>query len=269
MNGNIVNDKFEFKKRIGKGNFGEVYLATDYNKREVAVKVEKKGHNNLEFEYNILKDLKDIDSVPQIYDLIKTEKYNLMSMELLDKDVSKLVENKKISSRTIKRIGKNMINLIKDVHDLGYIHRDIKPSNFMIGKGVNKNKLYLVDFGLSKKYFNNNKHINFKIGRSLIGTARFSSINVHLGMEPSRRDDLESIGYLLVFLYLGKLPWQGLAQDKNSDYENIKNIGKVKMSVDYSSLCENIEFMKDYLLYCNSLKFKDNPNYDYLLSLFN
>eukprot|EP00826_Nyctotherus_ovalis_P020020 TRINITY_DN1624_c0_g5_i1.p1 TRINITY_DN1624_c0_g5~~TRINITY_DN1624_c0_g5_i1.p1 ORF type:complete len:268 (+),score=62.83 TRINITY_DN1624_c0_g5_i1:666-1469(+) len=149
------------------------------------------------------------------------------------------------------------------------MHRDIKPDNFLIGVGPNEHIIYIIDFGLTKHYCNpkNGMHIPYKDNKSLTGTARYASLNTHNGVEQSRRDDLECLGYILVYFMKGSLPWQGLqAKDRKEKYEKIK--GK-KASIGLEKLCEGLpnEFA-GYIKYCRSLKFDEAPNYVYVKKLF-
>ena len=210
-----VGNNYSLIEKIGKGSFGEVYRVTDKSGNIYACKSELKGtKNRLRMETYIYKRFasKNIICVPKIYNYIETPQYNLMIMELLGKSLDVIFEecNNKIDISTVMKMAISIIDNLELVHRTGIIHRDIKPNNFMFGMADKKNQLYVMDFGLSKKWYSDGKHITYKTGRSMIGTARYTSLNMHVGIEPSRRDDMESIGYMLVYLIKGSLPWQGL-----------------------------------------------------------
>lgn len=156
-----------------------------------------------------------------------------------------------------------------NLHKHGFIHRDLKPENFLIGLEKEENLIYIIDFGLSRRYrdIKTGKHIPKKKGRSIVGTVRYVSINTHLGEEQSRRDDMESLGYIIMYLLNGFLPWQGLkAKSKEEKY---KMILSKKFEFKNELLNSNIpvEF-KEYFNNVRNLDFEDEPNYSYLIKLF-
>ena len=211
-------------QKIGSGSFGEVYKAIDKKNNYLAIKIEEKEKcNKIIHEFNIYKIInkyKKIIYIPQIYNFIKTPDFNIMTMELLGPSLNELINiYKTFKLSTILKLSINIIELIKNLHNSTIIHRDIKPDNFLIGKNLNCDKLYITDFGLSKQFVVNNKHIEITNNRSLTGTLRYASVNIHNGIEPSRRDDLESIGYMLIYLYKGKLPWQGIKKKISTNQE--------------------------------------------------
>lgn len=276
----ILSESYIFTKKIGAGSFGEVYLAQHKSGIFVAAKVEERGHiSRILNEFKIYKYLHKSGfnyGLPKIYEFIQTPYYNIMFMQLLGPSLEDLFikYGRKFQLPTIFKLADQFLLLLNMLHNAHIIHRDIKPNNFLIGK-ENKDELYIMDFGLSKKYINGGKHIEFRNNRSLIGTARYASINMHLGFEPSRRDDLESIGYVLIYFFRGSLPWQGknfrLKQEinKKDGMNNIDKIGEIKMCTSLDILCYGMpECFKEYLVYCRRLKFDETPDYDYLRSLF-
>lgn len=264
---------------IGRGSFGEVYLAqkTNSTNKKVAVKIENKNKNNtsgkrLLLEYKIYKYLRKSGfciGIPKVYRFMETQDgYYMLVMQLLKKNVDDLFTecDRKFSIGSVFKFGIDITRLLQSLHNCGFIHRDIKPSNFMFGYD---NELYMMDLGLSKRYLTKSgKHIELKYDNSFIGTARFASNNVHYGLEPSRRDDLESVGYMLIFFTKGSLPWQGLKKKKNE--RQIDIIGNKKLTTSKPEiLCEGLPIcLKKYLAYCRSLKFDETPNYEYLINLF-
>ncbi|GKV11953.1 hypothetical protein SLEP1_g23163 [Rubroshorea leprosula] len=162
-----------------------------------------------------------------------------------------------------------MINRVEFIHSKSFLHRDIKPDNFLMGLGRRANQVYVIDFGLAKKYrdTSTHQHIPYRENKNLTGTARYASMNTHLGIEQSRRDDLESLGYVLMYFLRGSLPWQGLkAGNKKQKYEKIS---EKKVSTSIEALCRGYptEFAS-YFHYCRSLRFDDKPDYAYLKRIF-
>ena len=155
------------------------------------------------------------------------------------------------------------------IHAKNLLHRDVKPENFLMGLGRKHTILYIIDYGLAKKYKDpkNNIHIPYIEGKSLTGTARYASINTHLGIEQSRRDDLEGIAYVLIYFLRGSLPWQGFTViNKKEKYNMIKEL---KISSQPESLCQGFpeEFAK-LLTYARSLQFDERPDYAFLKKIF-
>lgn len=272
---NIV-DKYVILSSIGKGAFGEVYKVYHLSTgKMVAMKVENKNiePTRLIQEYNIYKKIfkkNIIIGIPHVYELIRTDDYNVLTMELLGDNLEDLFEqyDNHFSIGTVLHIGIDIIKIMRALHDSGFVHRDIKPNNFLIGYKC-KHKIYLSDFGLSKEYIKKNgDHMSESFNHSIIGTARYSSINMHLGIEPSRRDDLESIGYMLIYFVKGRLPWQGLVKRKNKD-DLFEKIGNSKLSTSLTELCSGLPHcFIHYLEYCRNLKFDEKPDYNYLIKLF-
>jgi len=275
---NLVSNEYEIIKKLGSGSFGEVYLTKILSTGQlVASKIEeknnkkKKNDSKIFDEYKIYRkfEMKGLEKgIPKIYSFYETPKFNVLVMELLGENLETIFDayNKKFQLGTVLKLGYEIINLIEKVHNCGFIHRDIKPNNFMFGVGNKKYDLHILDFGLSKKFFKNRKHIEIKTNKSLVGTARYTSINIHNGIEPSRRDDLESICYMLIYFLKGSLPWQGLKKQKNVDHIDL--IGEVKLSTSVKILCKDIPncFM-DFLEHIRNLSFEERPDYKYLKNL--
>jgi casein kinase 1 len=290
----IIGDHYILEKQIGSGSFGEVFeCIRKSDNRILAAKTEnyfedecgnmKKSKLLLEKKIYRILDKNGVKHIPKIYGYFQGSKIghsHIMVMSLLGQSLDKIFEkyNNKLNLGSIIKLGIDLVSIIKRIHKAGIIHRDIKPNNFMIGK-YNKSYVYIMDFGLSKKYITNNgKHMEYSTGRSLIGTPRYSSLNVHMGIEPGRRDDLESIGYMLIYFLKGKLPWQGLklpANKKHTDKNKTKQrklnqIYYVKKTTSVKKLCQGLpNCFIEYIEYVRKLNFYDEPNYDYLIKLFN
>ncbi len=260
-------------KQLGKGGFGQIYLGRNIKENiPIAIKVEENGtRSHLFLEYEILKEIYGGEGIPHVYKFRQGRNHNYLIMELLGKSIDKLFsENKKhFSYKTIFQIGYQMIERIEYVHSKGYIHRDIKPGNFVLGKGEKKKIIYIIDFGLSKRYIDKTtkKHIPYKEGKGLTGTARYVSLFTHYGIEQSRRDDIEGIAYNLIYLAKGKLPWQGV-KTKNKK-EKHKKIMESKLFYTPDKLCKDLpEEFVNLLNYARELEFEEKPDYKNIKMIF-
>ncbi|XP_064617960.1 casein kinase I-like isoform X2 [Liolophura sinensis] len=269
-----VGNKYRLGRKIGSGSFGDIYLGTDIsNGEEVAIKLEcvKTKHPQLHIESKIYKMMQGGVGIPTIKWCGAEGDYNVMVMELLGPSLEDLFNfcSRKFSLKTVLLLADQLISRIEYIHSKNFIHRDVKPDNFLMGLGKKGNLVYIIDFGLAKKYRDarTHQHIPYRENKNLTGTARYASINTHLGIEQSRRDDMESLGYVFMYFLRGSLPWQGLkAATKRQKYERIS---EKKMSTPIEELCKGFpsEFAT-YLNFCRSLRFDDKPDYSYLRQLY-
>ena len=270
---NLIFGKYRLTKIIGSGSFGYVYEGINVtDNKGVAVKVEKKdnGLNLLEKESFYLYSLKGI-GLPEVISFGYSGKYNILVQTLLGESLGKIFykNNNYFSLKDICMFSIQILHRIEYVHSKYIIHRDIKPENFLIGE-PDKYMIYIIDFGLSKKYKSSrtNKHVQFRLTKKFTGTARYASINAVRGAEQSRRDDLEAIGYMLLFFFNGgRLPWQGIScKAKAEKYIKIYNM---KKNLNFEQFCQNMpKEIITYMNYCRDLEFEQKPDYDYLRSLF-
>ena len=267
--GQTFFNKYLCIKKLGKGSFGSIFQAV-YDKEEYALKFEdrKKHYDLLQNEAGLMNYLKG-PNIPMIKSYGFNSEYNILVMQLLGKDLEyHLKKRGKFSVKTVCMLGFQMINILESIHEKHILHRDIKPENFVMGLNQYSNIVYLIDFGLAKKYRSMTTLIQYPLTmkKKFTGTARYASINALKGYEHSRRDDLESLCYIFIYFLKGKLPWQKIkAKDKEEKYQKIL---QKKLEISSSELCRGIpkEF-ENILEYVKNLEYEEKPDYKKLHDL--
>ena len=262
--------KYHCIKKLGEGSFGRIYEGV-YNSEHFALKFEDINSNSnlLESEASIMNYLKG-PNIPSVRSFGTSGNYNILIMQLMGKSLEDLINIRKtFPLKTVCLIGYQMINVLEYIHNKHIVHRDLKPDNFVMGLKDLSKFLYLLDFGLAKKYRSSVTLKQYPLinKKKLTGTARYASINALRGYEQSRRDDLESAGYVLMYFLRGSLPWQGIP-GKNKD-ERYKKILQKKMETSAQELCEGFpkEF-EEYIEYTRAMEYEEEPEYDRLRNYF-
>lgn len=265
---------YKITRKIGHGAFGEIFIGSDlHTGKLIAIKKEssKTKCPQLLFEAKVYSILEGGMGIPKVFMKGVVGDNNVMVMELLGPSLEDMFNycGRRFSLKTTMMLGIELITRLEFIHHRNFIHRDIKPDNFVIGTGERANVVYIIDFGLSKQYRNPYyyRHIPYRENKTLTGTPRYASLSNHLGIEQSRRDDLESLGFVLLYFVRGKLPWQGLnATTKKKKYNRIM---ECKIENSFASLCEGQpRELLEYMNYCRNLNFDQKPDYQYLRGLF-
>lgn len=258
-------------RELGHGAFGKVLLMEDKeNARYFAVKEEpiKAPVPQLFYEYRVYQRLRSVSGVPRVYAVWQNGKSTFMAMQVLgpslEKELAKITE-----WDVLNWIAPKAITILESIHSAGFLHRDIKPENILCSlKGISDRQLFLVDYGLCKRFrMDSHDHIPYREGKKLTGTIRYASVHTHLGTEQSRRDDLESLGYVLIYLLRRRLPWMNAGgTTKQEQHDRITSI-KTKTTVD--QLCTGLpaSFLY-YFRHVRGLSFDGTPDYALLRSYF-
>ena len=272
--GQTIFNKYKLIRKLGQGSFGSIYQAqSKCSNKYYAVKLEEMRQNQFVLEEeSIFISYLNCPRIPKLKTFGYSGSLIILVMELLGDSLDKIFDklpSRKMSIRCVCNIAYQLLMIFEIIHNCNIIHRDIKPANVAIGFEGKSKFIYLLDFGLSKKYRSSKtkKHFPFVQGNKLIGNARYSSINALDGGTQSRRDDLESLGYLLLYLLLGRLPWQGhISHSKEDKYYKIREI---KKNTTPEELCQGLPpQIQEYVEYTRNLEYEAEPDYNYLKNLF-
>lgn len=251
----FIANKYKATHLLGHGSYGSLYLGENINTgNKVAIKIEEsQEYSQLENEAKMYNCLRGKEGIAEFkaYGKEVDYNYNYLVLNLLGPSLENKLDKCTLGLKATLAIGIQMLNRVEIIHKCGIIHRDLKPENFLFGLGDKEKNLYLIDFGLATAYKQDGKHIEQKTG-SLIGTENFASINVCRGITPSRRDDVESIGYIMIYLLIGGLPWM-------DDDKRTYNLCKLPKIVPREIIT--------LIHYCRKLDFEEKPDYNYLKTL--
>lgn len=270
------------ESQIGKGGYSSVFLCRkkcDESKKLYAIKISEdinnteSSKNSLTYEYKVMKFLHGGIGIPKVYTYGKKQNKSYLVMQLLGQSLSEEIksQNYKLKKNIFINIANQMLSRVEFLHGKGFIHCDLKPENFVFGKEKHSSTIFLIDFGLSEPYINlkTKEHKKYSEKGGHKGTLYFCSINSHMGLSLSRRDDLESLAYCYFYLWSGELPWSRISAS-SFDSESSKQIMNLKIEV--SSQGSNLQ--KDipqklilFLDYVLKLKFTQLPDYKYLKNL--
>lgn len=275
----VAHGKWTVHERLGEGNFGVVHRGIcSETQEEFAIKFEennrRRAPNQLQDEFKHMQHLGIPGPVPQgimrafFFGNEAKTMHNFAVLELLGKSLEDClsITKGKFSVTTTVLIAEQCLQRFEYLHSKGLVHRDVKPENFMLGVGQKSHHIYLVDYGLSQLYFSQ-EHQPMLTDVSLVGNARYASLNTHAGMQQSRRDDLESFGHVLFQFLLGTLPWTGLAA--RTTEEKYRKIREKKATTAIGDMCKGLpEQFGTYLSTCRNLSYTERPDYRYLRGLF-
>ena len=269
----VIFHKYKTSKILGKGSFGCVFQGINIkSKKMVAIKVEdrKSESSLLGIETSFLSLLKGY-GIPKLSGYGKYGNFNVMIQEILGfnlMQIKALIHH--FTIKDIAMMGIQILDRIEFIHSKYIIHRDIKPENFTTGF-EDISTIYLIDFGISRKYRSSRtlKHVKYALTGRMFGTVRYASYNASRGVEQSRRDDLESIANMLMYIYTGKLPWKGINLKDRQRKKKYLEMLLLKKFTSPEKICEGMpdEYV-DFYKYCKSLNFEQDPDYEYLRNIF-
>lgn len=259
-------------RKLGSGSFGATYVAVHTKTRqEFAAKLESADCklSHLKHEVKLLKLLRGCPGIADVYYYGTEGPHNIMVMDLLGPSLEGLLNacSRSFSLKTLLMIGGQMLSILGLVHAQGILHRDLKPENILVAKN-HMSSMYLIDFGCARKYIDSRSgcHIRYSDRRRLTGTVRYASINAHEGLEQSRRDDLLALGYVLMYLSTGQLPWQGMQGTREEKDQQILDRKRQARAEGYCGKWPGE--LGAFMECCECLGFDEEPDYKKLQSLF-
>eukprot|EP00698_Gefionella_okellyi_P001167 TRINITY_DN1107_c0_g1_i1.p1 TRINITY_DN1107_c0_g1~~TRINITY_DN1107_c0_g1_i1.p1 ORF type:complete len:382 (+),score=13.92 TRINITY_DN1107_c0_g1_i1:127-1146(+) len=272
---NVIAGRYKLRCRIASGSFGDLYVAKSLTDGDdVAIKLEmvKTRHPQLLYESKVYRILCGHEGIPNVRWYGTESDHNILVMDLLGLSLEDLFDRcgRKFSLKCVLMLADQLLQRLEFLHSKNFIHRDVKPHNFLMGLHKKANIVQMIDFGLAKMYRDpkTQAHIAYSEHRALAGTARYASINAHLGVEQSRRDDLEALGYMFIYFLRGRLPWQGLSKGLPKGTNVDELIKEKKMATPIEVLCKGTPSEFAAFLHCaRSLRFDQKPDYAYLRKL--
>lgn len=279
--GELIGERYRVGRCLGRGAFGATYRGIDVlTHLPVAIKVEhapkkKRQKPPLYVEYLMYNEVHPGKGIPAIEWYGKCKDRDVLVMELLGPSLERIRQAQKggtLPPQIVMDLAVQLLRRLEHCHAHGVIHRDIKPDNIVLGRDRHRRRCFVVDFGLAKHVLTaNGEHIPYRRGKKLTGSARYCSLATHLGEEQSRRDDLESLAYTLIFFLTGSLPWQGVKKGTKS--ERYQSIGKIKRDTTVEQICapvpEKVRAPVMGLLQCaRTMRFDQPPPYHELRSAF-
>jgi serine/threonine protein kinase len=254
----MIANKYMILEKITEGSFGTIVKGKNVRTNEfVAIKMELKTaeQNSLKNEARVYNYLGKQNGFPQLKWFGTNDTYTYLVINLLGSSLTQCIKKyTHLSLKTTIKMGIQIIELIRCLHDKLMVHRDIKADNFLFGLDKCTNNLHLIDLGFCKRYDYDGKHMTETRINTLVGTVNFVSLNVHKGVEPSRRDDIESCLYVILYMLTGKLEWFDFKTNRQI-YESKRDIISVP------------PFIKSLLTYVRELKFDEHPNYDHIINI--
>ncbi|KAK5069424.1 hypothetical protein LTR51_008674 [Lithohypha guttulata] len=279
-----IGDRYQLVQLLGEGSFGKVYLGCDAETGdEVAIKLEhcKVDPSLLDEEIRVYQSLQSKPGFPRVFWHGWQDSFQVMVFELLGPNLEDLFCycGGTFSLKTTLMLADQLLHRFESLHAANYLHRDVKPENFLLGIGYRGNTVYMTDMGLA--IYRQPVALRTAPGPprslvscdralrepSLLGTCRYASINAHFGIPQSPYDDLEALGYMLVYFMTGALPWQGLKTATRA--EKNRHVLEMKQALEVEELCQELpSAFATYLIYVRSQDEADKPDYRHLRNLF-